>query len=211
MRFRGFAASIFVLALAGAGLSACRSDAPPAPPPPAAEAPVEATGHYCGMLLSEHAGPKGQIHLASRDEPLWFTSVRDTIAFLRLPEEAQDVTAVYVNDMGRSRQWDQPEAGTWIRLDDALLVIESDRVGGMGAPEAVPFSEQAAADAYVREHGGRILRLAEIPDDYVLGPVGLADADAATGDHADHGNHGDHAGHGKQGDSEDHGHDGHRH
>lgn len=202
MRFQRLAASIFVLALAGAGLSACRSDAPSAAPPPAAEAPVEATGHYCGMLLAEHSGPKGQIHLASRDEPLWFTSVRDTIAFLRLPEEARDVTAAYVNDMGRARQWDQPEPGTWIRLDEALLVIESDRVGGMGAPEAVPFSDQATADAYVREHGGRIMRLAEIPDDYVIGPVEMVDAEAAKGDHTSHG---------PDGHGQGQGHDSHRH
>ncbi len=209
MRIPGFVASILVSALVGLGLSACESDAPPPAPPPAAEAPLEATGHYCGMLLSEHSGPKGQIHLASRDAPIWFTSVRDTIAFLRLPEEARDITAVYVNDMGRAREWDQPEEGTWVRLEDALLVIESDRVGGMGAPEAVPFSEQAAAEAYVREHGGRILRLADVPDDYVLGPVGMVDTGGGSGDHTDHGQHG-HADQGPPGHS-DHGQSGHRH
>lgn len=219
MRSKGIVASVFVLALAGLGLVACEGDAPPPAPPTAVEAPLEATGHYCGMLLSEHAGPKGQIHLASRDQPIWFTSVRDTIAFLRLPEEPRDITAVYVNDMGRARQWEQPGADTWIRLDDALLVIESDRMGGMGAPEAVPFSEQAAAEAYVEEHGGRILRLAEIPDDYVLGPVGMVDSEAGPGDHGDHGRqdsgghgHADQAapGHSEQGQA---GHDqpGHRH
>ena len=200
MRIPGFVASILVSALVGLGLSACESDAPPPAPPPAAEAPLEATGHYCGMLLSEHSG---------RDAPIWFTSVRDTIAFLRLPEEARDITAVYVNDMGRAREWDQPEEGTWVRLEDALLVIESDRVGGMGAPEAVPFSEQAAAEAYVREHGGRILRLADVPDDYVLGPVGMVDTGGGSGDHTDHGQHG-HADQGPPGHS-DHGQSGHRH
>lgn len=185
MRLSRFFAPVFVLALAGLGLSACESEAPPAVPPTAVEAPDEATGHYCGMLLAEHSGPKGQIHLASRAEPVWFTSVRDTIAFLRLPEEARDITAVYVNDMGRSRQWDQPDAGSWVRLDEALLVIDSDRVGGMGAPEAVPFSEQASAEAYVREHGGRILRLADIPDDYVIGPAGAPPA--APAGHVGHG------------------------
>lgn len=203
MRFPRFAMPIFILALVAIGLSACESEAPPAAPPPAAEVPLEATGHYCGMLLTEHSGPKGQIHLASRAEPVWFTSVRDTIAFLRLPEEASDVTAVYVNDMGRARVWDQPEADTWIPLDEALLVVGSDRVGGMGAPEAVPFSEQAAAESYIREHGGRILRLADIPDDYVIGPVEPIDAGATVAGQADHGeapgqqgtNHGESASH----------------
>ncbi len=205
MKFRRFAASLLVLALTGIGLSACERDAPPAAPPPAAETPVEATGHYCGMLLSEHAGPKGQIHLASRAEPVWFTSVRDTIAFLRLPEEARDITAVYVNDMGRARQWDQPEAGAWVSLEEAWFVVESDRVGGMGAPEAVPFSTQASAESYVQAHGGRIQRLADIPDEYVIGPVGTTEAAAG---HASHGGP-DHDG--KPGRGADPGHGGHQH
>lgn len=180
MRFLRFGTFAFALVLAGFVLSACQSEAPRVAPPPVAEVPLDETGHYCGMLLSEHSGPKGQIHLTRRDAPLWFTSVRDTIAFTRLPEEARNIIAIYVHDMGRARQWDQPEADTWIRLDDALFVIESNRVGGMGAPEAVPFSEQAAAEAYIADHGGRVLRLAEIPDDYILGPVEIPM-------HADHG------------------------
>ncbi len=210
MRFRSFAAPMFVLALAGLGLSACDSKAPPAAPPPAAEVPLEATGHYCGMLLSEHSGPKGQIHLASRGTPVWFTSVRDTIAFLRLPEEARDIAAAYVNDMGRARQWDQPEAGTWIRLEDALFVIESDRLGGMGAPEAVPFSERTDAESYVREHGGRILRLADIPDDYVIGPV-MTDGPPAAAGHSGDGHAGHDPGHGSSGHGASPDHSGHRH
>src|SRR5690606_7350757 len=58
-----------------------------APPPSPNEVLAEATGYYCGMLLADHEGPKGQIHLSGREAPLWFSSVRDTIAFLRLPEE----------------------------------------------------------------------------------------------------------------------------
>ena len=69
-----------------AALAACDRAPGTAMPPPAADVSAEAIGHYCGMLLAEHEGPKGQIHLASRSEPVWFSSVRDTIAFLRLPE-----------------------------------------------------------------------------------------------------------------------------
>lgn len=139
------------------------------------------------MLLAEHSGPKGQIHLASRGEPIWFTSVRDTIAFLRLPEEARDITAVYVHDMGAASQWDQPEAGTWIPIETAWFVTHSDRVGGMGAPEAVPFASEAAAQAWLAQHGGSIHRLAEIPDDYILGPVPDPAADSSGNDAPGHG------------------------
>lgn len=172
-------------------LAACDKAAPVAPPPPA-EVSDEATGYYCGMLLVDHEGPKGQIHLASRSGPIWFSSVRDTIAFLRLPEEAKDVVAVYVNDMGRARNWDQPEAGTWVDARAAWFVVDSSMRGGMGAPEAVPFATETAAESFRARHGGRVVRLDDIPDAYVLGPVdltssmpGAADAgdDTPTGTH----------------------------
>jgi copper chaperone NosL len=165
-------------------LSGCDAREPTAPPP-AAEVTPEATGHYCGMLLGEHSGPKGQIHLASRSAPIWFSSVRDTIAFLRLPEEPRDIAAVYVNDMGQAQRWEQPEPGTWIDARQAWFVIESARRGGMGAPEAVPFAEQAAADAFAAQHGGRVVRIDDIPDAYVIGPVETAPSPAG-GAHRGH-------------------------
>lgn len=154
-------------------LAACDKAAPPAPPPAPAEVSDQATGHYCGMLLAEHEGPKGQIHLASRSGPIWFSSVRDTVAFLRLPEEAKDVVAVYVNDMGRAQRWDQPEAGTWVEARAAWFVVGSSRRGGMGANEAVPFATAPAAESFRARYGGQLVRLDDIPDAYVLGPVDL--------------------------------------
>jgi copper chaperone NosL len=149
-------------------LTGCNREAPATAPPPI-EVSADATGYYCGMLLVQHEGPKGQIHLASRAQPLWFTSVRDTIAFTRLPEEPRDVTAIYVNDMGRAPQWEQPGPGVWVDARAAWFVIESDMEGGMGAPEAVPFSEKGAAERFVLRHGGRIVQLTDIPDRYLLG------------------------------------------
>ena len=163
--------------LLGAALAAgCERAAVPAPAPPPAEVSAEATGHYCGMLLVDHEGPKGQIHLAGRAAPVWFSSVRDTIAFTRLPEEPRDITAIYVNDMARARQWAQPEPGSWVEARQAWFVIDSDLRGGMGAPEAVPFSDPAAAEAFGKLHHGRVLRLADIPDAYVLGPIDMPGA-----------------------------------
>lgn len=163
----------------------CDRAGPAGPPPVAAEVPDDATGHYCGMLLSDHEGPKGQIHLESREGPIWFSSVRDTVAFLRLPEEARDVSAVYVNDMGLARSWEHPEAGTWVDARNAWFVVESTMTGGMGAPEAVPFSTEPAAETFRAEHGGRIVRLDGIPDDYVLGPVDLSPTMPGAMDHGD--------------------------
>jgi len=156
------------LALAAVLLMACNEEdvaALPAPLEPAGEA----SAHFCGMVVGNHPGPKGQIWLDGRDAPLWFPSVRDTIAYLMIPEREARVVAVYVNDMGRAGDWDAPAAGAWVLADRARFVLESDRRGGMGLPEAVPFASQDAAQAFVDRHGGRIVDLADVTPDDVFG------------------------------------------
>jgi copper chaperone NosL len=145
--------------LAGVMLAAACSKDETAEIPAAVVMAPDATGHYCGMLLAEHSGPKGQILLASDDAPVWFTSVRDTFTFLSLPEEPKDVAAVYVSDMGKASSWEQPGDTNWVLADRAVYVIESDQEGGMGGAEAVPFGDEAAAKSFVAQHGGRIVAL----------------------------------------------------
>ena len=174
MRILPIQRSCLVLGLLATVLAAgCSREPQVSAAPPPMEVQDDSIGRYCGMLLVDHEGPKGQIRLASQPRPVWFSSVRDTIAFLRLPEEPRDIAAVYVNDMGRAHEWSQPEPGTWVDARQAWFVIDSEMRGGMGAPEAVPFSEQAAAEAFRAKHQGRVVRLTEIPDAYVLGPVAL--------------------------------------
>lgn len=180
LRARLARAAGFVALLGAAALAGCDKAAPPPAPPSPVEVTADATGHYCGMLLVDHEGPKGQIFVAGREQPVWFSSVRETIAFLRLPEEPRDITAVYVNDMGKSAHWQQPDRGAWVEARDAWFVVDSARRGGMGAPEAVPFSQQSAAQAFREAHGGRVVRLAEIPDAYLFGAVDSPDRPAAV-------------------------------
>lgn len=161
------AAALIILFIS---LAACSRDSTPVEVPPPSDDTGDASGHYCGMLLAEHSGPKGQIHLASRQDPVWFSSVHDTIVFTRLPEEPRDITAIYVHDMGQTDNWDNP-ANVWVDARDAVFVIDSDRLGGMGTPEAVPFSDPDAADAFIEKHGGRVLTLDDIPDEYFSGLV----------------------------------------
>ncbi len=150
-----------------------------------------AIGYYCNMIVQDHPGPKGQIFLSGRADPIWFSSVRDTIAFTLLPEEAKNIAAIYVNDMGQA-SWETPEAGTWIEVEKAWYVIGSDRRGGMGAPEAVPFAERAAAAGFAHRNGGRVVAFADIPTDAILGEI--PELEQATGQRrtgaAPHGNHG---------------------
>lgn len=162
------------------GLAACGQKSQKAPPAPW-EITSQATGHFCGMGLTEHPGPKGQIFVAGRKEPYWFSSVRDTIAFTKLPEEPKAVLAIYVNDMGKAANWEQPEPGTWIEAKRAWFVIDSRRLGGMDTKEAVPFGEEGKAKSFLAEHGGRLVRFEEIPDDYVFGGAGgVADTSNAV-------------------------------
>ena len=114
----------------------CGEDEAAVPEPRALTA--DAIGYYCNMIVADHLGPKGQIILKSGDEPLWFSSARDAIAFTMLPEEPKDISAIYVNDMGRAN-WDAPEPDTWIDARVAWYVIGSNRVGGMGAARSRAF------------------------------------------------------------------------
>ncbi len=150
-------------------LSACAEDDPQL----AAKAPVpsaltrDAIGYYCNMIVVDHLGPKGQVHISGRDEPVWFTSVRDTIVYTMLPEEPKNIAAIYVNDMGRAN-WERPGADTWIDARKAWYVIGSNKVGGMGAPEAVPFAEKTDAASFAERHGGQVVAFTVVPRDYVL-------------------------------------------
>jgi len=152
-----------------------------AQPPPPHRMTAELVGHYCGMNVLEHPGPKGQIFVASLIQPVWFSSARDTIAFTLLPDEPKDIQAIYVSDMGKAPSWEKPGADNWVEARKALFVIGSRAKGGMGGEEAVPFSDRAAAEKFAAENGGRIVPFAEVPHEYVLGSggerVGAADED----------------------------------
>jgi copper chaperone NosL len=151
-------------------LAACQKEAAQLPPPHKMTA--EAIGHYCGMNLFEHPGPKGQIFAASLIEPVWFSSVRDTLAFTMLPDEPKDIQAIYVSDMSKAQSWDRPGADNWIDARKALFVIGSRLKGGMGGDEAVPFSDRDTAEKFAAENGGRIVTFENVPRDYVLASGG---------------------------------------
>lgn len=144
---------------------------------------AEDVGHYCGMNVLEHPGPKGHIFVASLIEPVWFSSARDTIAFTMLPDEPKDIQAIYVSDMGKAPSWDKPGADNWVEARKAVFVIGSRAKSGMGGEEAVPFSEAAAAETFVGKNGGRIVTFDQVPRDYVLTSAG-AKGSAATDDEA---------------------------
>lgn len=168
-------AAVRGLVLACLLLAACDEPEQVAKPAPQALTRA-AVGHYCQMIVADHKGPKAQVFLTDRETPVWFSSVRDAIAFTLLPEEPKNIAALYVNDMARA-SWDAPEADTWIEAESAHFVIESERRGGMGALEVVPFGDLGAAETFIDQHGGRLVRYGEMPRDYILN----ANTDATDG------------------------------
>ncbi len=131
----------------------------------------DAVGHYCQMTVLHHDGPKAQVHLAGNQHPIWFVQIRDALAFDRMPEQPEKVAAIFVNDMGApGAAWKEPGVDNWIAAADAYYVIGSDKRGGMGASEFVPFASQAAAELFSLSHGGRVIPYSEISDEEVLAP-----------------------------------------
>lgn len=136
------------------------------------EMTAETLGHYCQMNLLEHPGPKAQVHMKGMPAPLFFSQVRDAIAYARAPEQIAPILAVYVNDMGRAgATWDDPGDGNWVDAQTAFFVVGSGHEGGMGAPETVPFAARAEAEAFAKAEGGEVLTLSGITDEMVLTPV----------------------------------------
>lgn len=157
-----FVVFIIVGLLAGCGEEAKLSI--PAPE----EVSDNSIGHFCSMSLPEHAGPKGQIFVADRKSPYWFSSVREVFAFFAMPEEPKNILAIYVNDMGKVKDWNQPEPGTWIDARTAWYVIGSDWHSGMDVDEAIPFSDQEKAMQFAASRGGRLVRFDDMPLTFIF-------------------------------------------
>jgi len=167
-----------LIALAVLSLSACKTETAALPQP--VEMSAEAVGYYCQMDLLEHDGPKGQIHLAGLLAPIFFSQVRDTIAYLHMPEQSHAVEVAYVQDMADAESWAKP--GAWIAVDKAIYVVGSDQMGGMEAPEFVPFSSEAAAVAFTKRHGGALLRFEDITAQDVLAAASVEPAPSNQSD-----------------------------
>ncbi len=128
-------------------------------------------GYFDQMIVMDHVGPRAQVHLAGTAEPLWFSSVRDGLAYFKSPEQQAQILALYVNDIGVAQSWDEMGTGNWIDAQAAFFVVGSDARGGICAPEFVPFSDEVKAQEFARERGGEILGLTDITAEMVLAPL----------------------------------------
>ena len=153
-------------------LAACREEAVVVPAPVALT--EDALSHFCMMQVTEHGGPKAQVHLRGREEPIFFSQVRDGLAYVKGPERPAETAAFYVSDMARAKSWKSPGADNWIAAEDAHFVVGADVTGGMGAPEIAPFGTVAAARDFAARRGGTVKDFDQIPASAVLGEVEIA-------------------------------------
>lgn len=148
--------------------------------PPPQEPTADSVAHFCNMAVLDHAGPKGQIFVQGKAEPVWFASVRDAFAFTFLPEEPKNLSAIYVNDMSKSIDGQTPPPGSWIEAHQAWFVVHSDYRGGMGGQEIVPFADEIAAAQFAASHGGKLKRFAAVSERDVFGSAEDEPEPAAT-------------------------------
>ncbi|MBX9836079.1 MAG: nitrous oxide reductase accessory protein NosL, partial [Burkholderiaceae bacterium] len=112
-----------------------------------------------GMLLSDYPGPKAQVHYAGQAKPVFFCDTTELFSTLLAGEQVRAVKAVYVQDMGKA-DWDQP-VGHWIDAKVGIYVLGSKRHGSMG-PTIGSFAQEADAQKFAAENGGKVLRFGEI-------------------------------------------------
>lgn len=156
------------LIIASVFLVACGSEDQVANRPDPLPITADAVGYFCSMDLIEHDGPKGQIFVRDRSEPLWFSTIRQTLSYVILPDSPKGLDAIYVTDMAVVKNMNQPEPESWMDARDAYFVTESSAAGGMGGEDPLPFSDLEKAKEFAEKYGGNILTFKEIPEDYIL-------------------------------------------
>jgi len=116
--------------------------------------------HLCGMIIGNFPGPKGQLYEQDSPQNLKFCSTRDLFAYLLDPEHRHRIQQVWVHDMART-PWEHPGDDAYIDARQAWFVVGSRRKGGMG-PTLASFAQQADADAFAHQYGGRLYRFEQI-------------------------------------------------
>lgn len=117
-----------------------------------------------GMLLADYPGPKAQVHVDGRAEPMFFCDTVELFATLLSGEQSLAVRAIFVQDMGRA-EWEEPK-GHWIDARGAFFVVGGRRHGSMG-PTVGSFAQDEDARRFAADYGGKVLRYAEVTADMV--------------------------------------------
>ncbi len=130
----------------------------------------------CGMELAHSPGPRAQAWMAGHARPLMFDSTRDFFAYVLQPENQSQLQDLFVQDTARI-DWRRPgrDADTFIDARRALYVAWQPLPGSMG-PTLAPFATRAAAEAFMRAHGGAVLGFDQVSLALVAGLAGRCPA-----------------------------------
>ena len=105
-----------------------------------------------------------QILYVGDAKPHWFCDTVELFNVLLKPEQQRAVRIAYTQDMAQA-DWEIPR-GHWFDVRQGFYVLGSKRQGSMG-PTIASFAQEDAARRFATEHGGRVLRFAEIKPDMV--------------------------------------------
>lgn len=121
--------------------------------------------HVCGMIIEGFPGPKGQAITEEDQQVRKFCSTRDMFAWLLQPENVNRNHTLYVHDMAQT-DWQNPNDTALIDARNAFFVVGSDRKGAMG-PTLASFATESAAQEFMKEYGGKVLKYSEITLDHL--------------------------------------------
>lgn len=116
----------------------------------------------CGMYIFGSPGPRAEAYVEGRRLPLKFDSTRDFLAYVLQPENQSILQHLFVQDTAVI-DWNHPSnsASSFVAARSAYYVAWQPLLGAMG-PTLASFAKDQDAQAFVKTHGGQILRFDEI-------------------------------------------------
>ncbi|MFC3477690.1 nitrous oxide reductase accessory protein NosL [Halobacterium litoreum] len=135
-----------------------------------------ATCDVCGMVIPNHPGPTAEIFYADEqpsghDNPARFDSTWEAFQY-DFEHDDWDREAFYVTDYsavdyeirtdgGQKLISTHPTAEAFADAEDVTFVVGSDVVGAMGR-DLVAFGDEADAEAFADEHGGKLASFGDV-------------------------------------------------
>lgn len=119
---------------------------------------------YTGLRLIDFAGPKAQLQFDGEEPRFYVDPVKLFHVLLNPDDRLPTVRTAFVQDMS-GKDWYQPEEH-WIDARTAWYVKDSAMIGPLG-PTLAAFASETAAASFIAEHGGSLLRFADIDTDLV--------------------------------------------
>lgn len=149
------------LALMGLAIVGCSTRGPAANQPPVVIRAGDASVG-CGMTIVDSPGPRAEAYVAGYHSALKFGSTRDFFAWILQPENRSRLQQLYVQDTARIN-WQHPSnaASSFIDARSAYYVAWQPLIGMMG-PTYASFQSRSAAERFVSQYGGEVLRFGDI-------------------------------------------------